>query len=72
MLVLLVSIILIGVAVLLLSIKLILKDNGRFPNTHVGGNKAMRKRGISCHTSQHREQNNDLTLEERLKARGQK
>ncbi len=69
--VLIISIIFIGVAVLLLSIKLILKDKGEFPSTHVGGNKAMQERDISCHTSQHREQNNELNLADRLKAREQ-
>ena len=31
------------------------KKNGRFPNTHVSGSKAMRKRGIGCVQSQDRE-----------------
>lgn len=31
-----------------LAIKLIVKKNGRFPNTHVGHSAAMRKRGITC------------------------
>ena len=29
--------------------------HGRFPNTHVSGSKAMRKRGIGCVQSQDRE-----------------
>ena len=37
------TLVLVGVAVL------------RFPNIHIGGNKAMRQRGISCATSQDRE-----------------
>lgn len=30
------------------------QENGRFPNTHVSGSKAMRKRGIGCVQSQDR------------------
>ncbi|MDO4995382.1 MAG: hypothetical protein Q4E32_10345 [Bacteroidales bacterium] len=35
-----------------LAISILLKKNGRFPNTHVSGNKAMRDRGITCVQSQ--------------------
>ena len=35
-------------AVALLSVSILLKKNGRFPNIHVGKNPAMRKRGIGC------------------------
>ncbi len=45
----------IAICVALLSVKVILKKNGRFPNTHVGGSKAMRKRGIKCVQSQDRD-----------------
>lgn len=31
---------------------IIVKKNGKFPNTHVSGNKAMRDRGIHCVQSQ--------------------
>ncbi len=31
-----------------LAIKILFKKNGRFPNTHVGSNAEMRKRGITC------------------------
>jgi hypothetical protein len=36
----------------LLSVSILLKKNGRFPNIHVGKNPAMRKRGIGCVESQ--------------------
>ena len=42
----------IAISIALLSITIIIKKNGRFPSTHVGGNKAMRKRGIKCVQSQ--------------------
>ena len=39
-------------AVVLLSVSILLKKNGRFPNIHVGKNPAMRKCGIGCVESQ--------------------
>ena len=39
-------------AVALLSVSILIKKNGRFPNIHVGRNPAMRKRGIGCVESQ--------------------
>lgn len=41
-------------AFILLSIKLILKKNGRFSSIHISDSKAMRERGIGCATSQDR------------------
>ena len=49
------TLLIIAICVALLSVKVILKKNGRFPNTHVGGSKAMRKRGIKCVQSQDRD-----------------
>ncbi len=65
----LVAIIIISLCVLLLSLKIILKKGGRFPSTHVGDSKEMRKRGIGCHTSQHWEAQGKHNLEERLEAK---
>jgi hypothetical protein len=42
------SIIILLIAIVLFCIKIIIQKNGRFPNTHVGGNPALRKRGIRC------------------------
>lgn len=41
-----VSMLLVGVA--LLSVSIWIKPNGKFPNIHVGKNPAMRKRKIGC------------------------
>ena len=60
------SLLAVGLAVLLLAVGIIFKKNGRFPNTHVGGNRAMRERGISCHTSQHKEAQSHQNLAERI------
>lgn len=32
----------------LFGIRILLKENGQFPETHVGRNKEMKKRGIEC------------------------
>lgn len=49
---LLLTLLIIAISFALLAITIIIKKNGRFPNTHVGGNKHMRKRGIGCARSQ--------------------
>lgn len=38
----------VGLSVILLCIKVILVPGGKFGSTHIGGSKAMRKRGIHC------------------------
>ncbi|MBU3854168.1 MAG: hypothetical protein H9789_10225 [Candidatus Paraprevotella stercoravium] len=40
--------IIVAVCMALLAIKILVKKNGRFPNTHIGHSAAMRKRGINC------------------------
>ncbi len=45
----------VAISVLLLGVKVFFVKNGRFPNSHVSGNKAMRQRGIGCVQSQDRE-----------------
>ena len=45
--------IIVGICVVLLSVGIIFKK--KFPNTHVSGNKALRKKGIGCVQSQDRE-----------------
>lgn len=63
------SLIAMALVMLLLSVKLILKKDGRFPSSHVSSQKALRDKGISCHTSQHRETQQKLNLAERLALR---
>ncbi len=46
------TLLIIAISFALLAITIIIKKNGKFPNLHVGGNKAMRKRGIKCVQSQ--------------------
>ena len=45
-------VIIIGIAVLLMSVRVLLKKNGRFVKTHVSQSKAMRDRGVTCVQSQ--------------------
>jgi hypothetical protein len=52
---LLISVLIIALCVAMLSISILLKKDGRFPNTHISGNKAMRDRGIGCVQAQDRE-----------------
>lgn len=59
-----ISVIFVAIAMLLLSIKVIIKKDGRFPSSHVGANDALRKKGITCHTSQHREAQNHKNIYE--------
>ena len=45
---LLLTTLIVAICMALMAVTIIIKKNGRFPNTHVGGNKEMRKRGIKC------------------------
>lgn len=40
--------ILLGIALIGLGITILVKKNGKFPDTHIGKNKAMKERGIHC------------------------
>ena len=43
-----IALIIIVASVVLLSVKVLLKKGGRFPNTHIEGNRALGKKGIFC------------------------
>lgn len=45
-------VIIIGIAVLLMSVRILLKKNGRFVKTHVSQSKAMRDKDVTCVQSQ--------------------
>lgn len=40
------------IAIVLMGMRVFFSKKGSFPNTHIGGNKAMRERGIGCPSSQ--------------------
>lgn len=50
-----VTMLIVTICVALLAVKILFLKNGRFPNTHVGGSRAMKERGIPCVQSQDRE-----------------
>ncbi len=51
----LVVMLIVAMALALLAMQILFKKNGKFPNTHVSGNQAMRKYNVGCIQSQDRE-----------------
>jgi hypothetical protein len=49
-----ISVVLLLAGVLLMGIRIFFIKNGSFPNIHIGGNKALKQKGIGCATSQDR------------------
>lgn len=49
-------VILLGIALIGLGITMLIKKNGKFPETHIGKNKAMKERGIHCANTTDREE----------------
>lgn len=45
------AIVLMGLIMVGLAWKIIFKKDGKFPNTHIGGNEHMKARGVTCATS---------------------
>lgn len=60
------SVIIILICLILLCVNIILKKNGKFPNTHVGGNPVLRKKGIKCAQTQDFEAGIQMNLFERM------
>ncbi len=50
--ILLLAIALVSIAFLGLATQILLKRGGKFPNTHVGGNKYLKSQGIACAKTQ--------------------
>jgi len=50
--ILLLTIVLIAIVFVLFSIRVLLKKDGKFPKSKIGGNREMSKRGIYCATTQ--------------------
>jgi hypothetical protein len=53
-------------SIALLSVRVILKKDGRFPDMHIGNHAALRKKGIYCIKTQHREEDGKKNLFERM------
>ncbi len=60
------ALIIVAIAMLLLSVRIIFKRGGQFPNMHIGGSKAMRDRGIGCQKTQQMEADLHRNLKERV------
>lgn len=56
----------ITVALVLLAIKIIVKKDGKFPNSHIGANKALADKGITCALSTDARDRKRKSLEDRL------
>ncbi|MCT4602226.1 MAG: hypothetical protein N4A59_04845 [Marinifilum sp.] len=52
--VLLLTVVILAIAFIGFAISILIKKNGRFPELHIGRNEELKKRGISCATSQHK------------------
>jgi 5-bromo-4-chloroindolyl phosphate hydrolysis protein len=49
--VILLSIIIMSLVFLGLAVQTLIKERGKFPNTHIGSNKYMKENGITCTTT---------------------
>ena len=63
---LLITVIILVICVVLLSVKVLFKKGGRFPNTHIEGNAALRKKGICCAKTQHRRDSMQKNLYDKI------
>ncbi len=52
--VILLAVALVSLALIGLATQILLKKGGKFPNTHVGGNRPLQKQGIHCYQTQDR------------------
>lgn len=48
----LLAVALLGVGMLGMAVRIVFFKGGKFPNTHVGGNKHLQKEGVPCATTQ--------------------
>ena len=63
----LISLLIIAVSMVLMSVTILIKKGGRFPNTHVCGYKHLRRRGISSAQTQDKQaqRENRMAVKER-------
>ena len=63
----LITLLLIAVGMVLMSVTILIKKGGRFPNTHVCGNKHLRRKGISSAQTQDKQaqRENPMAVKER-------
>jgi len=46
--VILLTVVIVAIALLGLAVQILFKKGGKFPNTHVGGNKYLKSKGVTC------------------------
>lgn len=61
------SLAILSVCVVLLSVQILLKKGGQFPNTHVGSNKALKAKGVYCAKTQDWQAGREKGLFDRMK-----
>ncbi len=63
---LLLTLLLVGIAILLLGIRVFFTRDKSFPSSHVSAQPKLREKGLSCHRAQHREAQTRKGLYDRL------
>ena len=63
---LLLTVIILVICALLLGVKILLKKGGKFPNTHIESNAALREKGISCAKTQVKQDSERKNLYDKL------
>lgn len=63
----LITLLIIAVCMVLMSVTILIKKGGRFPNTHVCGNKHLRRQGITSAQTQDKQaqRDNPMAVSER-------
>ncbi len=64
---LLITVIILFICVVLLSVKVLFKKGGKFPNTHIEGNAALRDKGICCDKTQDKRDGKQKNLYDKIK-----
>lgn len=65
--VILLAVALLAIAMLGMATQILFKKGGKFPNTHVGGNKHLKREGVHCATTQDKIAQRDARKELRFK-----
>jgi len=62
-----IAVLMVGAAFALMAIRMLIKKGGKFPNTHVSGNKYLKSQGVSCATSYDRMEQQKVRQQVNLK-----
>lgn len=60
------TVIILVICALLLGVKILFKKGGKFPNTHIESNAALREKGICCAKTQAKKDSEQKNLYDRL------